>query len=75
MKRPQVLVIDAGLGNIGSVVAALQRHDCNVRRLRELSGKAATLINSRCFAGRWCFRSGDAGLEFKRMDDVDQKCI
>ena len=35
MKRPQVLVIDAGLGNIGSVVAALQRHDCNVRRLRE----------------------------------------
>ena len=34
MKRPQVLVIDAGLGNIGSVVAALQRHDCNVRRLK-----------------------------------------
>ena len=33
MRRPQVLVIDAGLGNIGSVVAALQRHDCSVQRL------------------------------------------
>ena len=35
MTRPQVLVIDAGLGNIGSVVAALQRQDCVVRRLKE----------------------------------------
>ena len=32
MKRPSVLVIDAGMGNIGSVVAALQRHDCSVQR-------------------------------------------
>jgi len=32
MSRPSVLVIDAGLGNIGSVVAALQRHDCYVQR-------------------------------------------
>ena len=30
---PSVLVIDAGLGNIGSVVAALQRHHCSVQRL------------------------------------------
>ena len=33
MSRPRVLVIDAGLGNIGSVVAALRRHDCIVERL------------------------------------------
>ena len=32
MNHPNVLVIDAGLGNIGSVVAALQRHDCAVQR-------------------------------------------
>ena len=35
MTRPHVLVIDAGLGNIGSVVAALQRQDCDVQRLKE----------------------------------------
>ena len=33
MSRPSVLVIDAGLGNIGSVVAALRRHDCVVQRM------------------------------------------
>ena len=33
MSCPNVLVIDAGLGNIGSVVAALQRHHCSVQRL------------------------------------------
>ena len=32
MSRPSVLVIDAGLGNIGSVLAAFQRHDCVVQR-------------------------------------------
>ena len=32
MSRPSVLVIDAGLGNIGSVMAALQRHDCAIQR-------------------------------------------
>ena len=35
MTRPQVLVIDAGLGNIGSVVAALQREDCDVHKLKK----------------------------------------
>ena len=34
MTRPQVLVIDAGLGNIGSVVAALRRGDCDVHKLK-----------------------------------------
>lgn len=33
MSRPRVLVIDTGLGNIGSVVAALQRNDCAIERL------------------------------------------
>ena len=33
MSRPNVLVIDAGLGNIGSVVAAFQRLDCVVQRV------------------------------------------
>lgn len=32
MSRPRVLVIDAGLGNIGSVLAALHRQDCDVER-------------------------------------------
>lgn len=30
MIKPTVLVIDVGLGNIGSVVAALARHDCQI---------------------------------------------
>ena len=37
MSRPRVLVIDAGLGNIGSVVAAFQRHDCAVQRASQSS--------------------------------------
>lgn len=32
MSRPRVLVIDAGLGNIGSVLAALHRQDCELER-------------------------------------------
>jgi glutamine amidotransferase len=40
--RPSVLVIDAGLGNIGSVVAALQRHDCAVKRLPQPPSPEAT---------------------------------
>jgi glutamine amidotransferase len=42
MSRPSVLVIDAGLGNIGSVVAALQRHDCSVQRLPQPPSHEAT---------------------------------
>ena len=42
MSQPAVLVIDAGLGNIGSVAAALERHSCNVQRLAEPPGPAAT---------------------------------
>ena len=35
MSQPVVLVIDAGLGNIGSVLAALQREDCITKRLEK----------------------------------------
>ncbi len=34
MSRTNVLVIDAGLGNIGSVVAALNRVDCSAQRVQ-----------------------------------------
>lgn len=42
MRRPSVLVVDAGLGNIGSVVAALQRHDCSVQRSPQPPSPEAT---------------------------------
>ena len=42
MRCPRVLVIDAGLGNIGSVVAALQRHDCSVQRSPQPPSPEAT---------------------------------
>ena len=35
MNQTTILVIDAGLGNIGSVVAALKRHDCIPVRLQK----------------------------------------
>jgi glutamine amidotransferase len=35
VSQPVVLVIDAGLGNIGSVVAALERQACTVTRLAD----------------------------------------
>lgn len=35
MIKPSVLVIEAGLGNIGSVVAAFMRHDCRIDRARK----------------------------------------
>jgi len=43
MKHPRVLVIDAGLGNIGSVVAALQRQDCLNERVQQPPSTEATM--------------------------------
>ena len=34
MGKANVLIVDAGLGNIGSVVAAMQRLDCEVERVK-----------------------------------------
>lgn len=42
MSQPAVLVVDAGLGNIGSVVAALERQACVVQRLSDPPGPDAT---------------------------------
>jgi glutamine amidotransferase len=42
MRRPSVLVVDAGLGNNGSVVAALQRHGCSIQRLLQPPSAEAT---------------------------------
>lgn len=42
MIRPNVLVIDAGLGNVGSVVAAFQRHDCLIQRVQNPPSREAT---------------------------------
>lgn len=42
MSQPAVLVIDAGLGNIGSVVAALERQACTVKRLADPPDLKAT---------------------------------
>jgi glutamine amidotransferase len=42
MKYPTVLVIDAGLGNIGSVSAALGRLNCTVQRLSDPPRPEAT---------------------------------
>ena len=42
MTRPNVLVIDAGLGNIGSVVAAFQRLGCAYQRLTHPPSSNAT---------------------------------
>lgn len=32
MGNPNVMIIDAGLGNVGSVIAALQRQECSILR-------------------------------------------
>lgn len=43
MSCPSVLVIDAGLGNIGSVLAALQRQDCFAKRVQQPPAPESTL--------------------------------
>jgi len=42
MSRPSVLVIDAGLGNIGSVLGAFQRYDCSIERAPQPPAPEAT---------------------------------
>lgn len=42
MSQPAVLVIDAGLGNIGSVVAALERQSCKLEKQSDPPGPEAT---------------------------------
>ncbi len=35
INSPKVLLVDLGLGNLGSVEAGLRRHECNVQRYKE----------------------------------------
>jgi glutamine amidotransferase len=63
MRRPSVLVIDAGLGNIGSVVAALQRHDCSIQRLQQPpSPEACDAFTHAVLPGVGAFAAGMAAL-------------
>ncbi|MBM5784404.1 MAG: imidazole glycerol phosphate synthase subunit HisH [Cyanobacteria bacterium K_DeepCast_35m_m1_288] len=64
MSRPSVLVIDAGLGNIGSVVAALQRHDCDVQRAPQPPTPEATnAFTHAVLPGVGAFASGIEALQ------------
>ena len=66
----KVLVIDAGLGNIGSVVSSLKRHDCSIDRRRlppklEESDKFTHLI----LPGVGAFATGMRNLRALGWDD------
>ena len=64
MKSPSVLVIDAGLGNIGSVVAGLQRHECSVQRLpHPPSPKATGAFSHAVLPGVGAFAAGMEALK------------
>jgi len=64
MRRPCVLVVDAGLGNIGSVVAALQRHDCSVQRSPQPpSAEATDAFSHAVLPGVGAFAAGMEALK------------
>ena len=64
MSRPRVLVIDAGLGNIGSVVAALQRHDCAIQRQPQPpSPEASVAFTHAVLPGVGAFAAGMEALK------------
>ena len=64
MRRPRVLVIDAGLGNIGSVMAALQRQNCTVQRLSQPPAAADTdCFSHAVLPGVGAFAAGMRALE------------
>lgn len=69
MSPPRVLVIDAGLGNIGSVVNAFHRHDCRVETFKS----PPTLAQSDEFShailpGVGSFSSGVSALRCAQWD-------
>jgi glutamine amidotransferase len=67
MSRPSVLVIDAGLGNIGSVVAALQRQDCDLERT-QLPPSAAAAFTHAVLPGVGAFATGMQALRASGWD-------
>jgi glutamine amidotransferase len=59
VNQPSVLVIDAGLGNIGSLLAAFNRHDCAVQRMADPSGLAgASAFSHAVLPGVGSFTAG-----------------
>lgn len=70
MIQPRVLVIDAGLGNIGSVVAAFQRHDCKIQRLSHPPTTEATdAFSHAVLPGVGAFGAGMHALKASGWDD------
>ena len=64
MNRPRVLVIDAGQGNIGSVVAALQRQSCSVQRFSQPpTPKSTDAFSHTILPGVGAFASGIEALK------------
>ena len=69
MSKPFVLVIDAGLGNIGSVVAALQREDCIAKRLdKPLSKENSAMFTHVILPGVGSFSTGMKALKNRLWD-------
>lgn len=69
MSRPRVLVIDAGLGNIGSVMAAFQRQDCAVQRAsKPPSVEAADVFTHAVLPGVGAFAAGMKALKMAGWD-------
>lgn len=70
MKNPAVLVIDSGLGNIGSVVAAFERQVCTVHRLSNPPAMGLTCDFSHVvLPGVGSFTSGMKSLRQKGWAD------
>ncbi len=63
MSRPSVLVIDAGLGNIGSVLAAFQRQDCSVRRASRPPSEVVDVFTHAVLPGVGAFANGMQALK------------
>jgi glutamine amidotransferase len=59
MIQPNVLIIDAGLGNIGSVIAALGRENCVSKRLTEpIPQEATSMFTHAILPGVGSFSAG-----------------
>ena len=61
MRRPRVLVIDTGMGNIGSVVAAFQRQECELERV-EIPPSDASAFTHAVLPGVGSFAAGMEAL-------------
>jgi len=69
MIQPHVLVIDAGLGNIGSLIAALQRLDCVVERAQQPPSLDATSdLTHAILPGVGAFFAGKEALQASGWD-------